>query len=94
MRLYGSSIKSLDENHAPKLAPFREDPNLRALERVATTQKWTAEDFFLLRQDYQKELAASGGSATVDEKGWLQRHRSIEERRLKDEGKSSPNLYR
>jgi serine/threonine protein kinase/transcriptional regulator with XRE-family HTH domain len=90
MRLYGTSIKSLDENHAPKLAPFREDPNLRALERVATTQKWTAEDFLLLRQDYQKELAASGGSATVDEKSWLQRHRSIEERRLRDEAKSHP----
>lgn len=84
-RLYGVSIKALVDDRAPQTGPPREDRNLRSLERAAISQKWSAEDYFLLRNDYVKELAASGRSFEVDEKSWLQRHRSIEERRLKDE---------
>lgn len=83
-KLYGASVKNLVDDRAQKSRVPREDKNLRSLERVAVRQKWSAEDYLELMKDYQKELAASGASPTIDEKDWLDRHRSIEERRFKD----------
>jgi serine/threonine protein kinase/transcriptional regulator with XRE-family HTH domain len=60
------------------------DRNLRTLENVARTARWSAQDYFELRDEYERTLAASGDTERVGTEKWLQRHTTLEKRRLRD----------
>jgi hypothetical protein len=54
------------------------------LEGVARSAGLSALDYFDLREDYEKEIAASGDTERVDAEKWLQRHSALQKRRLQD----------
>lgn len=64
--------------------PRAVDQNLRILEEVSRTAGWSAADYFELRNDYERQLAASGDAERVDQDRWLQRHAALEKRRIED----------
>jgi len=61
-----------------------EDRNLRQLEQVAKRLGWSASDYFDLRDDYTKQLAASGESAFISDEQWSARRSALEQRRLRE----------
>lgn len=62
----------------------RADFNIVRLEGVARRLGWSIPDFLDLREEYQRELAASGGSELITEDVWIQRQRALQSRRWKD----------
>jgi len=79
--LYGISVRDLvgSEVAAPRSA---RDVNLRRLESVAAKVGWSAADFIALRDSYESEVAASGGSVTVSEEEWMARHQAVERQKM------------
>jgi transcriptional regulator with XRE-family HTH domain len=65
---------------APSNAPM--DANLRRLETTAKKLGWPAVTYFELRDDYQRQLAASGEASAITEEQWMARHSMLERRRL------------
>jgi hypothetical protein len=57
---------------------------VRRLEGIARSLNWPASDFLELRDDYLKELAASGSAASISEDEWTNRHGALEKRKLRD----------
>lgn len=60
----------------------RIDGNLRRLEETARKYGWTASDLLELRDEYQKERAASGARPTVSPQDWAARRQAIEQRKM------------
>jgi transcriptional regulator with XRE-family HTH domain len=73
--------------HSSRSAPAP-DANLRRLEITAKKAGWNADSFIELRDDYVRQLAASGEGSNVSEAQWVARHTALEARRLR-ESKSS-----
>jgi hypothetical protein len=61
------------------------DRNIRTLELVSKRAGWLAADYFVLREEYQRTLAASGETELMTEKMWRARHDALEARKLDDE---------
>ncbi len=91
LAVYNSSIADLFGPAKLQLKPTKTvDYNLRTLEEVARSTGWPAADYFELRDDYEKQIAASGDTERVDADNWLQRHSALEKRRLNDQRAKQP----
>ena len=69
------------------------DENLLSLERFVKDQSLSASDFFELRNDYARQLAAKGDRPRLRREDWLKRHIALEQRRFLDkdsEGEPDP----
>jgi serine/threonine protein kinase/transcriptional regulator with XRE-family HTH domain len=59
------------------------DPNLLRLEALARKLNWPASEFFELRDDYRRQLAARGEDETITDEQWLLRRNALERRTLR-----------
>jgi serine/threonine protein kinase/transcriptional regulator with XRE-family HTH domain len=90
---YGTTIEAVfgPAPSVPTVRPRTIDQNIRALEEVSRTAGWSTSDYLELRDDYERQLAASGDPERVDQDRWLQRHAALEKRRIQDRrAKQSP----
>ena len=89
---YESTIEDLFGPLEPRATPAKDlDRNLRILEEVAKSAGWPARDYFELKDDYERQIAASGDTERVDADNWLRRHGALEKRRLSDRRAKKPN---
>jgi hypothetical protein len=63
------------------------DSNVIRLDVYAKSSKMSLEDYFQLRDDYLKEVAASGGTKILGEQDWRVRYKALLDRRLGQQGK-------
>lgn len=79
----GLSLRDLfiDTPDAPQVP--QHDQNLTRLETLAAKLGWSARDYFDLREDYQRQVAASGEPARLADDQWAARKNAIEQRRLR-----------
>lgn len=80
--LLGYSVRNLFEPSVKPAGNVKADGNIRRLERVAMTLHWSASDYIMLRDDYLRQLAASGEPPTITEDQWRSRHGALEQRRF------------
>jgi serine/threonine protein kinase/transcriptional regulator with XRE-family HTH domain len=59
------------------------NPSLQALERTARDAGWSASDYLDLRDDFLRQVAASGEPMSLGDEEWLSRHTTLEKRRLR-----------
>jgi transcriptional regulator with XRE-family HTH domain len=64
------------------VAQRERDPNLLRLEDIARRLNWPVREFFALRDDYARQLAAKGESESISEDQWLKRRDALERRTL------------
>jgi transcriptional regulator with XRE-family HTH domain len=83
-QFYGISLNDLAVPSVATSSPALPDANVRRLELVARNLNWTTSDFLDLRDDYSKELAASGSSSTISQEEWSNRHAALEKRKIQD----------
>jgi serine/threonine protein kinase/transcriptional regulator with XRE-family HTH domain len=89
----GHIAKGLNVSLADLLSPTSVPPltasadeNLQSLEIFAKEQGISASDFFELRDDYARQLAAKGDRIRLRRQDWLKRHIALEERRFLGKG--------
>ncbi|HEV2969197.1 MAG TPA: protein kinase [Pirellulales bacterium] len=82
----GASLNDLFGDEMPKASRNMTTPdaNLKRLENTAKKAGWNADSFIDLRDDYLRQLAASGEGTNISEDQWVARHRALEARHLRE----------
>ena len=83
-RALNLSLHALFDPSTPADSRRRTDPNLVRLERLARRLSWNSTDYLDLRDDYLRQVAASGESSEFTDEQWRTRRTAQEQRRLKD----------
>lgn len=76
------SMRTLFEDDAVSPKAESPDRNLKRLEILARNHGWSAEDFIGVRDDYLKQLAASGENDIISNEKWIERRSALEQRKL------------
>lgn len=84
-RELGSPLASLLESSAPaaRIRPAG-DANLERLEQFSREMQLSAREYLEMRDDYLRQIAASGEPLRLMKTDWMNRRRALEERRFRE----------
>jgi transcriptional regulator with XRE-family HTH domain len=82
-RVLGVTVRDLLEPGAEPVPTSRPNGNVQGLESLARRLGWSAQDYLDLRDDFAKQLAASGEPPQITDDQWIARRAALEQRRLK-----------
>jgi len=82
----GSSLSALLSPVSPHklLMTSKNDSNIRLLENTAKKLRWDTSTFLELRDDYDRQLAASGEALKINPEQWVARKTALDNRHLKE----------